>query len=184
MAAQLPSIIERTILANQYRILAALNEDPYESERHATKAEILEKGFEWEYDQIFNQISTDTVSSEVSSEVFDILEMFRQVGWAINKLPEEQKSELNTEKLRFRGFDGNNDKHFYFLSWWDAQNPTNYYREDLGHIAGFNSHSEFPLADYRGMLAVLKTFDLSGAPRGLTFEELQQLQDAQAIWSN
>lgn len=182
METQIPNIIERTILANQFHILAALSEDEYESEQHKVKADILERGLESEYYQIFDQMHKETVSNEVSGEVFDTLEMFRKIRWAVDALTEEQKSKLDLKKLSFRGFDANNDRHFRFLAWWDKQNPDSTYREELGHIGGYNSHTKFSLAEYRGMLKVFETFNFNGSPRLLTFEELQKLQDAQTIW--
>lgn len=172
------SITERTILANQYHILSAISQDEYESESFKKKADILEHGYEGHYHEIFDRIYDDTFSADSQSEVFDILEMFRKIRWGVNALSDAQKEQIDLEKLSFRGFDANNDKQFHFLYWWDKHNPTNYYKEDLGDISGYNSHTQSSLPSYKRMLAVHETFDFMGAPRILTFAELQALNNA------
>src|ERR1700722_14251477 len=91
---------ERVILANQYRLLEILVPD--ESDYFAQRREIVEKGYPIHYSEI-DQWFYDEMEPEASREILDILNMFRALtNAAARKL-------TVGAKLRFRGFDGNEE---------------------------------------------------------------------------
>ena len=104
------SLTERLILANQFNILAKVHPD--EAEFYTRKAEILESGYEGLYSDIFSHFS-DPVPASVTTEVHDILSMYRYITPAIKALSEEEQKEIDAERISFKGFDANNDPHYH-----------------------------------------------------------------------
>ena len=138
------TIIERQILANQFKILANLEED---SEYYETKVEILERGFTGEYHEVFN-VHSDEVDYETCRETSEILNMYRRINNAIAELTDEEKAEMDLERIAFQGFDANNNSHYHYMSFMVEK--LNKWQEHNGNY--LNSHSEIPLMKYRKML--------------------------------
>lgn len=173
------SITERTLLANQFRILAKLDKDN-DNSSYISRAEILEKGLESEYGRVFSDVEVDVVEEETSKEVMDILDMFWIIQSAVKQLSDVEKSQLDIETLSFRGFDGNNDFHQRrYIRWWVNNNQGTY--SDLGNV-DITSHSILTIGDYRAMLNLYKSFSREGGQL-LTFDQLQQLQDSKTLYA-
>jgi uncharacterized protein YfbU (UPF0304 family) len=94
--------------------------------------------------------------------------------WAKN-LPKEnqqEKKQLDLEKLKFEGFDANNDPHYHYgkfmiekLNLWEEH-------KDMY----FNSHSQFPLIKYKKMLEFHSNKTKIGN-YDLTLDDLIQMQE-------
>ena len=78
--------VERLILANQYRILSALNEKEARHYGYPNRIPILESGFEDHYHEIFGSIA-EPPSAEVCAEVADILNLFDAIYESTNGQP-------------------------------------------------------------------------------------------------
>ena len=102
------SRVERWILSNQLRILEALYPDDAGS--LAEQRTSLERGYELEYDWQCEHISNDdaVMSVEQCTEVVDVLEMFSAMKDSYGKL--KKKPAIEKWKLKFTGFDGNNER--------------------------------------------------------------------------
>lgn len=90
--------VERLILANQYRILSALNEEDARHYDYPSRILILESGFEDHYREVFGGIA-EPLSAEVCADVANILNLFDAIYESTNGQP--------PEPLRFEGFDHN-----------------------------------------------------------------------------
>lgn len=99
------SIKDRLFLKNQYRILEALNPD--EKGFYEKANEILELGFELEYDALTRNIDRNVVTIQECEEVIDILDMFDALKISYAGL--QDNSEIEEYQVKFLGFDGNNE---------------------------------------------------------------------------
>ena len=165
------SLAERAILANQYHILAKLLPD--EADYHEVKAEILTRGYEGQYYEVLQSFD-DPIPEEITTEVHDILTMYRLVTPSIDLLTKEEREELDTKSIKFEGFDANNDVHYSIASFFI--NKKNIYAELKDMY--LNSHTSFSLDKYRRMLTVFKKFKeevLHRNPYQLSKEELTEL---------
>ncbi len=138
---------DRLILLNQYLILEKLypeNKEYYEKVKH-----ILENGYELMYDYILRL--PDPTSKEICQEVFDILEMYRNLNDSFRNLVD--KSGIDKDDINFNGFDGNNEGDHLSLTDFLINEDNRYSefkREEL------NSH--YPtLKNYRNMLIKWKS---------------------------
>lgn len=163
------TVTERAILANQFRILSKFEDE--DKEYLMKKVEILERGIEWHYDFAINA-SNETITREVGNETMEILDMFRQIDAYIEQLPKEERELLNLDTLSFKGFDANNDSHYYFADF--IINKDERYSERKGMY--LNSHSSLNLKKYRAMLPVYK--ELRSGGHHLNLEDLLVLQEA------
>lgn len=144
------TIVERQILANQFKILSKLSEeDSYESKDYEKKAEIIENGYTGEYSEVFN-VHSEEVSAEICYETNEILNMYRRINNAIATLTEDEKINLDLEKIKFEGFDANNDSHYYYAKYM-IENLDKWQEHKEMHL---NSHSQFPLIKYKKMLSI------------------------------
>ena len=99
------SLKDRLVLINQYNILELLK--PEEKKHYANLLEVLENGFELEYETLFSSIDNEVVSIQECKEVLDILEMFKALKFSFYQL--EDKSGIEENKIKFQGFDGNHE---------------------------------------------------------------------------
>ena len=99
--------VERAILANQYRIFEFL--DPKQSDSYKWVREVLECGYELEYEQIFQEVYDDdnALTKEECSEVVNIMAMFEALNRSYDTL--KDKSGIEKALIDFTGFDGNNE---------------------------------------------------------------------------
>lgn len=140
---------ERWVLSNQYQILAALSTE--DAEHYHQCREILEQGYELEYDEIARHVydGDDTMSIAECREVVDTLAMFHILQRTYRDLAD--KSGIDESRLEFGGFDGNHEtKHVAYARFYASQQGGRF--TDLPHPEDFNSH--YPTLDvYRRMLA-------------------------------
>lgn len=158
--------IERLQLANQYKILWELTKD----NSYAIKEEIVERGFEGLYEDLFESISDD-ISREIYEETMNILNMYDIINNSYSKLTDEQKTHINIEKLKFEGFDLNNDDHYSYMK---------FLVEKMGQWGDYkgkyiNSHTQESIRKYRNMLNVYRNLE-SESIYEYTLEHLQVFQ--------
>lgn len=138
---------ERLSFIYQLRILEALYPD--DADYYAKNRTALEEGYTLHYDWMFEHLY-DELSEEQCREVIDILDMYSEIAWGLQKL--DEGDELKKHHLaEFRGFDGNNETHLMAYA--------RYFVVDLDRFAVlkkdeypyFNSHCPM-LETYRTML--------------------------------
>ena len=137
------TIKDRLLLNNQYRILASLYPD--DRQYYEKASEILELGFELEYDTLTINIDNSVVTAKECEEVLDVLDMFSSLENSFANLSD--KSEINEYHIRFAGFDGNNEvKQLSYAT---------YLKKDgrFADLKNVDSNSHAPLLSvYRRML--------------------------------
>lgn len=164
---------ERLILVNQYRILAAVDDQDHED--YNNKAEIVERGYSGLYSRLFENISNE-VDVETTRETHEILSMFRALSNGIAALTPDERSQITSDELaslKFKGFDGNHDDHYF---------QTEFMVEKLGLYAELkdkyrNSHSQSTLPRYQRQLAIFNQVRTDFA-EPLTVVDLQQIAAA------
>lgn len=145
------TVYERATLANQFKILSFL--DTTNAESHLTDAEIFENGYTGLYTEALQHINSEETSREVCKETHDILTMFRYISNAVDRLTPAEKAALDLNRIKFDGFDANNDDHYHFATFMIEKQEK--YTEHSGH--DINSHSMASMIRYRKMLPVYKT---------------------------
>lgn len=144
------TIVERQILSNQFRILSKLfEENSYERKNNEIKAEILENGFTLEYTKVFN-VNIKEISIDVCEETYKILNMFRHIQFAISSLTEDEKEKLDLDKIKFEGFDKENDPHYKYAK-YIIENLDKWEEYKNNYL---NSHCRSTLIKYRKMLSI------------------------------
>jgi len=156
---------ERAILSNQNRILSIL--DPEHAEEYNHLADIAEEGYPYFYGNLISNISRET-PLDICEETTSILNMYRGINNSIARLTEDEKTKLDLEKLKFEGFDANNDKHYHFMSF--AVDKCDLYVEYKEKY--YNSHDIQTIDKYRKMLKIYNSVDVK---HSLTFEDLKNL---------
>jgi uncharacterized protein YfbU (UPF0304 family) len=160
---------ERWILSNQFRILEILDKD--NAEHWARAKEVIDRGYEGEYESVSQDVDPDVVTEDQCREVLDILLMFQSLHRAYEDLPD--KSEIEESRIKFAGFDGNNEGAqwaytMYFCN-LDGGRFTSLERGD-----NFNSH--WPVLDhYRAMLS---EWEKSQNKRQLSKEDVLRITGA------
>lgn len=164
------SKIERLKLANQYRILEKLSEG-HDEEHYRHLADIFQYGYTYLYDMATEHFHED-MPEETAQEVIDILDLHRALTFSVKDLPEAEKGDL-PEKVKFEGFDGNNESsHLLFAQ---------FYCEKMGRhkeLRIVNSHCK-TLDRYR---AQLKAWDQLGKKHRLSKVQIEELLAAQRYW--
>ena len=159
--------LKRYELINQLLILEKLY--PEEADYYARNRKALENGYELHYSWLTENIS-DGLSEEECKEVLDILDMYRSITFSWQRLHEGEEL---PEKLKFRGFDGNNETALmsyvqYFVIDLERFDELTYGKEH----PYFNSHCRM-LDKYRRMFSVWKKYDLD-----LTEEQIASVMEA------
>ena len=108
------------------------------------------------------------LSEAECSEVIDILTMFRLLKHAYGEL--EDKSGINSSRLEYKGFDGNEERQFGFASFLKSEGKFT----ELKGSDGDNSHCPM-MGRYRLMLQQWKS---SSDPYELTKDDLQRIAQA------
>ena len=165
MAAIDLSKAERTILANQYKILSII--DPDNLAEYNNNMEILELGYVGFYPQIVK--CEAEISYEVYKETHRILTMFRDINVSKQALVKAEGDRFNA--LTFVGFDGNHDPHYHLAKFMvEKQNLYEELRD-----ADLNSHSQASIESYRRMEHVYQKLNKKNGI--LDANGLQQLLD-------
>ncbi len=81
---------------------------PEEAEHHARAREVLEDGYELNYDWIAEHIAERTMSEDECKEVLNILDMFSALERSYRQLAEKPAG-VDERDVRFHGFDGNHE---------------------------------------------------------------------------
>lgn len=141
---------ERLSLLNQFRILAAVDDD----EGWEDFAEILERGLRGEYYR-FTEWLSDGLSEEECREVRDILFMFVRLQQSFQAL--DEPGDLEAGDVSFLGFGGNEETR--------RMGYVRFIRENLREFEhlrieadGYNSHLPM-LERYRAMLEEFENLD-------------------------
>lgn len=144
------TLVERWILANQYQLLELM--DPENKTHYEKVRNILERGYEFLYDDEACPIYQDTFSFEEGKLVVDILDMFRGITVSLKKI--EDQSGLPLDRLKFDGFDGNNEGKYMLFAEFFCEKLKRF-EEITKNLASFNSHTR-RLQEYVNMFVFWK----------------------------
>lgn len=144
------TVTERRILANQYRILAALTKNDHERTSYEEKVEALESGYELHFGD--DNFSDEVMTEAACKEVLNILSMYEDLFFSFRRLTD--KSGIDATDVVFSGFDGNNETTEmgyaqFFCERFDGGRRFKEMRAAAGFE--FNSHA-VRLPRYRAML--------------------------------
>jgi uncharacterized protein YfbU (UPF0304 family) len=154
---------ERIILINQNRILALLDED--NADDYQKVITVLEKGLVTEYEEVL--YLEPPMSETDCREVLDILTMFNALYYSYDRL--EDKGGIDELKVRFIGFEGNNEGRQLGYARYLIEQDDHY----THLVDGKDLDSHGPVIDgYREMLDRYKAL---GEPRLLTREQLLEV---------
>lgn len=101
---------ERLMLWNQYEILKELQ--PHDANTFEEKRRKLEGGYEQFCDEVHLLIDKSSVSEAETTELAEILDMFRAIHFACERNNYTPKS----PRARFDGFDGNSEHPQYGIA--------------------------------------------------------------------
>lgn len=135
----------RFIIWNQLEILKKL--EPSEADDIELQQEIIAAGYTTQYDDVMPSIRDNEASEDMQREVMDTLDMFR----ALNHAKSNGWTPSNPALSKFRGYDGNNDPHYFF-----AQYLLDMRKKWAESAPNLNSHSSATIEKYRAMLKVWK----------------------------
>jgi uncharacterized protein YfbU (UPF0304 family) len=100
---------ERLIIVNQFRLLELLEKDKDSVAHYREMRKIVERGYSLSYHEVTENLWTEMPETECR-EVMDILDMFRVLKFSVDAL--DDKSGIDMQKVRFGGFDGNNESSY------------------------------------------------------------------------
>lgn len=146
---------DRLLLFNQLEILKYLNPD--EADRYKVEQKIIANGYRYHYDELVEGFDDD-LDISVSEYVFDVLQMYRSLNNSYEALNTEEKSEIDIKRLKFRGFDGNEEGAYYSYASFLLEDYDRYGEiYDNGKVE-LNSHRNM-LRTYDRMLETWKSFN-------------------------
>ncbi len=159
--------VERLMLVNQFRLLQEVHKDDEHMKQHYARLEqIFERGYVYLYDEAFRGLS-DEVSPEVAQEVLSILDLHRALLWSLGEKPDPEY----LEKVKFQGFDANNESEYLGFAKFFQKHP------DIPKFEEqriFNSHHS-TLARYRKMLI---EWDRMGRETRLTKPQIDSILES------
>lgn len=146
---------ERLILLNQYKILSVLN--PEEADTYEINMEILERGYKLHYNEL-NQMLSSEIPEEETSEVLDILNMYRLLFYSVKGYADKGDPDFKNKHIVFPGFDGNNEATQLGYAKFFLHKMQRF--EELRHQGEFPSYNThcMTLHIYRKMLIKINTF--------------------------
>jgi len=145
---------ERLLLANQYKILEAVSEDDYDEKYYARCREIVERGYEGEYEHIADNVWPDTMTAEECREVVDTLAMYDMLQVSYGNLSADEQGTIDKYKVQFHGYDGNNEPEFMmYTEFFCKDDPPRF--EEVVASGQFNSHAPMR-GRYEAMLAAFE----------------------------
>jgi len=160
---------QRLSLINQFLILEKLypeEADYYEKHRIA-----LQQGFQLHYKWILENV-WDDLPEEECRKVLDALDLYRGIMYSYDAL--EDKGDLTESKVRFRGFDGNNESHHLAYARYFIVDLDRYEELVRGQeYPDFNSHSPM-LATYERMTAAWQAWN---RPHNMSVAQIHNLLD-------
>lgn len=162
--------IERQILFNQNKILSFL--DPDNNGEYEQCMEILSSGYEREYNNVFGVNSQDDIYTHtICEETVDILNMYRRINNSYAQLSDDKKATLDMDKIKFEGFDANNDRHFYYTEFMIEKQG----KWDEIKDMYLNSHNAFTIIKYRRMLTAFRERLGDSLHQDLSAEDLEYI---------
>jgi uncharacterized protein YfbU (UPF0304 family) len=160
--------VERVILANQMRILGALIPDETEASYFERARDALEHGYELEYEELFQHVWPEGITTEDCREVLDTLMMFVRLGDSFTRL--KDSSGVDEYGLKFRGYNGNDEGEF--VEYVEHVRRKNLFPQLLGDTPFAYRSNYGDRATYQRMLAKFKEVT-SGKPADfLTKQEI------------
>jgi hypothetical protein len=161
------SLTERLILAQQSRVLAAV--DPKQREDHIFAAEVFENGFTAFYEEAFTVI-TPEFGEKDSDYVRTIMGIYFDIQYSYdNKLTEEERKEVGS--VTFLGFDGNDTLEIYRARF--ARFCMMHGQYESLKCLGSDLNSHMPVGQkYADMI---RRYDEMGSPRELTADQIKKV---------
>lgn len=140
---------ERLMLINQFSIMEKLEDD--EKERYSLYKEILERGYVYDYDEIFDHLYKD-LPVDNSKFVINVLSMYRSLNDSYLNL--EVKDSVDVSRLKFRGFDGNEEASYMSYAKFVLHTLGRFDElKDDSKLPDYNTHSR-RIGKYAKMLSV------------------------------
>ena len=158
---------QRTLLANQHRILAKLSKGE-DAKDHELQIDVLENGYESEY----QLVDAAVLDQSQCAYVADVLQMFRALKASYNEL--KDKAGINQDDLRFLGFDGNDPVECQMMGYVQHFWATDRFSESAKDSDGGNSH--MPMRHIYD--AMLREYLQASKPYSLTREEIGRIAQA------
>lgn len=161
------SLTERLILAQQSRILAAV--DPKQREDHVFVAEVFENGFTNYYGDAFTVI-TPEFGEQDTDYVSKIMGIYFDIQYSYyHKLTEEERKEVGS--VAFPGFDGNDTQDIYRAQF--ARFCMKHGRYESLKCMGSDLNSHMTVGHkYRAMI---RRYEEMGSPRELTADQIKNV---------
>jgi uncharacterized protein YfbU (UPF0304 family) len=167
MKASSISLTERLILAQQSRILAAV--DPKQSEDHIFVAEVFENGFTDFYEEAFTAITPEFGKQE-SEYVRKIMGIYFDIQYSYdNKLTEEERKEVGS--VTFPGFDGNDTQDIYRARFALFCMKHGQYQSLKCMGSDLNSH----MPVWQKYTDMIRPYEEMGSPRELTADQIKNV---------
>lgn len=147
---------DRALFIYLFKILKNQGDEEYD---YDNMIKALQFGFEYHYSDVFDCIFDDVLSEEDCREILDVLEMYRGITYSYNKLKKERGvKNLNDDKIRFYGFDGNHEtKQMSYARYYLVDLNRYFEIQEYAQGDDYNSHHQM-LPKYRAMLSVWKSY--------------------------
>lgn len=154
---------ERASLILQHQTLLAaqghLPKESYDSEWHERAIEVLERGYEGEYPQLFPS-HAEALNAYDCELVWDILDMFRVILSSVEALGENGWDAIGVENAerfgKFKGFDYQNERESQMAGYTEYLVKSGRWTEQEELVKkGTNSHRQM-LPTYQSMLGAFK----------------------------
>lgn len=165
------SKVERWILANQYKLLEHI--DPDNAEHHQTMQQVLEQGYELEYDWKTQHIydGEDVMTEKKSRYVINVMAMYDALQQSYRRLA--NKEGIEERELAFPGFDGNEEGEYlgYAKFLREREGKFTRLKDDSDYL---NSH--FPTLDTYNRMQEM--WDRTGDKHALSHDEICAILNA------
>ena len=154
---------ERASLILQHQTLLAaqghLPKESYDSKWHERAIEVLERGYEGEYPQLFPS-HAEALNAYDCELVWDILDMFRVIHFSVEALGENGWDAIGVEHAewfgKFKGFDYQNEREIQMAGYTEYLVKSGRWTEQEELVKkGTNSHRQM-LPTYQSMLGAFK----------------------------
>ena len=77
--------------------------------------DILFDGYHYDYENLVSHMSED-IPDSISMFVYDVLQLYRCLNYSFKELKEEDKLKINSNRLKYKGFDGNEEAEYYLYA--------------------------------------------------------------------
>ncbi|WP_210713289.1 YfbU family protein [Pseudomonas sp. MWU349] len=142
--------LQLLILKNQYEILSHLQPQRHD---HKIALEAIDRGYEYEIENLIDRAVTEPVSMQICEEVRAILGMYRELQ---NSLAKAGASEELKREALFPGFDGNEESAHYSYATFILDEKGEFQGIASWEQNTWNSHMPM-LRRYRAMLGAFHT---------------------------